>query len=56
MGYRVNFHVHDEVVLDVPLGESSPKAVAEIMGQPIEWAKDLPLVADAYECDFYMKA
>lgn len=56
LGYRVNFHVHDEVVLDVPVGESSPGTVAEIMGQPIEWAEGLPLVADAYECDFYMKA
>lgn len=54
-GYEVNFHVHDEVILDVPIGVSSADEVAEIMGIPIEWAPGLPLRADAYECDFYQK-
>ncbi len=54
-GYEVNFHVHDEVVLDVPIGASSPEEVAKIMGEPIEWAPGLPLRADAYECNFYQK-
>lgn len=55
LDYKIRFHVHDEVVLDVPIGESSAKEVAELMSLPIEWAKGLPLNADAYECDFYMK-
>ena len=55
MGYEVNFHVHDEVVLDVPIGQSSAEEVAAIMGQPISWAPGLPLRADAYECNFYQK-
>nr|DAM27360.1 MAG TPA: DNA polymerase I [Caudoviricetes sp.] len=54
-GYEVNFHVHDEVVLDVPIGHSSADEVAKIMGEPIEWAPGLPLKADAYECEFYQK-
>lgn len=54
-GFEVNFHVHDEVILDVPKGVSSAKEVAEIMGEPIPWAKGLLLKAEAYETDFYMK-
>lgn len=54
-GYETNFTVHDEVILDVPKGFGSIDAVNEIMSQPISWAKGLPLKADGYECDFYMK-
>lgn len=54
-GYETNFTVHDEVILDVPDGFGSIEAVNEIMSQPISWAKGLPLKADGYECDFYMK-
>lgn len=54
-GYTVNFHVHDEVVIEVPEGESSVKEVAEIMCEEIPWAVGLPLRADGYECEFYMK-
>jgi DNA polymerase len=25
------------------------------MGQPISWAPNLPLRADAYECEYYRK-
>lgn len=54
-GYRVVFHVHDEVILDEPKDRSSAQEVAALMGQPIEWAPGLPLNADAYECEYYMK-
>ena len=54
-GYRVVFHVHDEVILDEPKDRSSAQEVAELMGQPIEWAPGLPLNADAYECEYYRK-
>lgn len=55
LGYEVNFHVHDEVVLDVKIGESSADEVAEIMGRAIDWAPGLPLKADAYEAQYYQK-
>lgn len=55
MGYEINFHVHDEVVIDVPIGQSSADEVAEIMGRPIDWAPGLPLRADAYETNYYKK-
>jgi DNA polymerase len=54
-GFEVNFHVHDEVVLDVPIGISSAKEVSEIMAEPIDWAPGLPMRADGYECSFYQK-
>lgn len=53
--YRINFHVHDEVVLDVPIGTGSMVEVESLMGQPIEWAPGLPLGADSFETFYYMK-
>lgn len=55
VGYRINFHVHDEVVLDVPIHTSSMENVEELMGQSIEWAPGLPLGADSFETDYYKK-
>lgn len=54
-GFEVNFHVHDEVILDVPKGISSAEEVAKIMGEPIPWAPGLNLKAEAYETPFYKK-
>lgn len=54
-GYKIVAHIHDEVVLDVPHGFGSLKAVEAIMSQPIEWAPGLPLSAAGFETDFYMK-
>ncbi len=54
-GFEVNFHVHDEVILDVPKGKSSAEEVAGIMGESIPWAPGLLLNAEAYETDFYNK-
>lgn len=54
-GHNIVFHVHDEVVLDTPIGYSSVKEITEIMGQPISWAPGLPLNADGYETFYYKK-
>lgn len=54
-GYQTVMHVHDEVVLDVPKENGSLDEVVEIMGQSIKWAKGLPLTADAFETDYYVK-
>lgn len=54
-GFEVNFHVHDEVILDVPQGVSSVEEITEIMCTPIPWAEGLILNADGYETDFYKK-
>jgi DNA polymerase bacteriophage-type len=54
-GYRINFHVHDEVILDVPVGTGSMEEVENIMGQSIDWAPGLPLGADSFETFYYKK-
>lgn len=54
-GYKIIMHIHDEVVLDVPVGKGSVEHVTAVMGQPINWAPGLPLSAAAFECDFYQK-
>lgn len=55
LGFKIVFHVHDEVIIDCPMGVSSAEEVSKIMGEPISWAKGLPLKADAYECNYYRK-
>lgn len=54
-GFPVVFHVHDEVICEVPEGVSSAKELSAIMSEPIAWADGLPLRADAYECEYYRK-
>ena len=54
-GYHINFHVHDEVILNVPVGTGSMEEVENIMGQSIDWAPGLPLGADSFETDYYKK-
>lgn len=54
-GFPVVFHVHDEVICEVPIGVSSAEEISKIMSEPIEWATGLPLKADAYECEYYRK-
>lgn len=54
-GFNTVFHVHDEVILEVPVGASSAKEVRQIMSEPISWACGLPLNAEAFESEFYKK-
>lgn len=54
-GYDIVMHVHDEIIMDVPLWVGSVSEICDIFAEPIEWAKGLPLRADGYECDYYMK-
>lgn len=56
MGYQIVFHVHDELILDVPREDKEAAALVDrIMGEPIDWAPGLPLKGGTYECDFYRK-
>ncbi|TZE81986.1 DNA polymerase [Calorimonas adulescens] len=54
-GYKIVFHVHDEVVLDVPEEKADLNQVCEIMGQPIPWAPGLPLKADGFITKYFRK-
>ena len=53
-GYRIVFHVHDEIVAEAPDG-SRWEDMAAIMDRPIDWAPGLILRADGYDTKFYMK-
>lgn len=48
-------HVHDEVIIEAPLGKYSVDEVCRIMSELPHWANGLVLDADGYECSFYMK-
>src|SRR6056297_3109942 len=54
-GFYIVAHVHDEVVCEVPMGESSVDEICSIMSESPKWSDGLPLNADGYECDFYQK-
>lgn len=54
-GYKIAFHVHDEVVLDVPCGSGSLEEVAEIMSEDIDWAPGLPMRAEGFETDYHIQ-
>ncbi len=48
-GYPIVFHVHDEAVMEVPIGFGSVEEACRIMAIQPEWARDLPLRADGDE-------
>lgn len=55
-GFDIAFHVHDEVILDVPKTDTdAAKFVDEVMGAPLSWAPGLPLQGGTYECNYYRK-
>ena len=54
-GYPIVFHVHDEAVMEVPVGQGSVEEACEIMARAPEWAEGLPLRADGSEMPFYRK-
>lgn len=55
-GYRVVFHIHDEVVIDRPgATEADLDRVTEIMSVVPDWAPGLPLAADGWVNAFFKK-
>lgn len=55
-GYTVNFHIHDEVILEEP--EDSGRTLEEairLMCLLPAWAEGLPLNADGFEAHYYKK-
>ena len=47
--------MHDEVIVEEPIGGRSWRDVAEVMGRPIDWAPGLLLTGDGYETPYYKK-
>lgn len=54
-GFRIVMHVHDEVIVEVPEGQSSVEEICGVMCEKPEWGGGLVLNADGDECKFYMK-
>ena len=54
-GYHIVMTVHDEVVLEVPDGESSVEEVCSIMKENPSWFNNFPSACEGYECQFYKK-
>lgn len=55
-GYKINFHIHDEVVAEVPKGSNLTLDHAiTLMCKAPAWAEGLPLNADGFAGDFYKK-
>lgn len=53
-GWRVVFHVHDEVVVDAPM-DVTVEHLCGIMAKPIPWAPGLILKGAGFEGPYYMK-
>ena len=54
-GFDIRMHVHDEVIINEPIGGRTLDEVIKLMCIPPEWAPDLPLNAAGFESEFYMK-
>lgn len=54
-GYPVVFHIHDEIIADVPKNFGSLEEMRELMCKPVAWARGLPLDAAGFENPYYMK-
>lgn len=53
-GLQVVFHVHDEVIIDAPMGTTVDE-VCGLMAEPIPWAPGLVLKGAGFENSYYMK-
>lgn len=54
-GYPVIFHVHDEAVIEMSIGQGALEEACRLMAIAPDWAEELPLRADGYECMYYRK-
>lgn len=55
--YPIVFHVHDELVVELPCetADQDFHVIKNIMSRELPWAKGLPLTADGYLTKFYKK-
>lgn len=53
-GYRIVFHVHDEVIVDAGM-DLTVEELCSIMTEPIPWAKGLILKGAGFSGQFYQK-
>ena len=55
MGLQIVAHVHDEVIIESPIGEHTVEEVCRIMSTAPPWAEGLPLSAAGYSGQWYFK-
>ena len=53
-GYKIVFHVHDEVIVDAGM-DLTVEELCSIMAEPIPWAKGLILKGAGFSGQFYQK-
>ena len=55
-GYPVVFHIHDEAVIEMPIGQGSLEESCRLMAIAPDWAEGLPMRADGEDdLSFYRK-
>ena len=55
-GYPVVFHIHDEAVIEMPIGQGSLEEACRLMSIAPDWAEGLPMRADGEDdLSFYRK-
>lgn len=55
-GYRICMHIHDECVIEMPIGQGSLEEACQLMAIAPDWAEGLPLRADGEDdLSFYRK-
>ena len=55
-GLEIVAHVHDEVIIEAPIGKTTVEEVCSIMNQNPSWADGLPLSSAGYIGEkFYFK-
>lgn len=57
-GYCIKFHVHDEVIIEIPATNDVPtelERIRNIMGESEPWMKGLILNAEGYFTPYYLK-
>lgn len=52
--HHIVMHVHDEIVVEAP-PETTVDELCQLMAKTPEWATDLPLTADGFDCTYYQK-
>jgi DNA polymerase len=57
LGYRIVFHVHDEIICEVPENEAKNRLsnIKEVFATSASWADGLPLKGAGYVTPYYMK-
>lgn len=56
-GYHIRFHVHDEVIVEVKEENADwcESDITSTMAITDKWKEGLPLRAESYQCDYYLK-